>query len=174
MEADYNPGRDESTSKGTGTIPLCPHKGCAFKCCNFKQMVHILLYPGEIDEARNQGRSLAHLEIVDPDFHGGMRVRCYAKDTSTCDNGHKPLDCISYPFFPQVSLAAPKSSGSPEIKLTKGSGCPIQGHEIPNHERYVRGAWQDLIQRKPEVAIWLSWFDSGSTDDFDPESYDPY
>ena len=157
-----------------GSIPLCPHKGCAFKCCNFKQMVHILLYPGEIDEARAQGRSLSHLEIVDGDYHGGVRVKCRAHDTSTCDNGYKPLDCVSYPFFPELASSQNGNSSNPTVTLCKGSSCPIQGHEIPQHEGYVRDRWQELIQRKPEVATWLHWFDFTSTDDFDSESYDRY
>src|SRR6266567_2977982 len=47
-----NPERKmDKQSQPGGTIPLCPHKGCAFKCCDFQQMVHILLYPGELAEA---------------------------------------------------------------------------------------------------------------------------
>src|SRR5713226_3089526 len=53
-----------------------PNQGCAFRCCNPTHMAHILLYPGEIDEAASQGRSMAHLEILDSHFHGGARVRC--------------------------------------------------------------------------------------------------
>src|SRR5882724_2219218 len=129
-----------------GTIPLCPHQGCAFKCCDFQQMVHILLHPGEIEEAAAQGQSTAHLKIIDANYFGGTRVKCCAKDTKTCDNGYKPLDCISYPFFPELKEApgsnGNKNDGPTVVTLAKGSGCPIQAREIPRHEGYVRQLWQ--------------------------------
>lgn len=132
------------------------------------------MYPGEIDEAREQGHSLAHLEILDANYHGGLRVKCRAKDTATCDNGYKPLDCVSYPFFPGLSLESGNGNGGPAITLSKGSGCPILGHEIPKHQRFVREIWKKLMQRRPEVTDWLRWFDLSSVDDFDPEPYDPF
>jgi len=154
-----------------GTIDLCPHKGCAFRCCDFKQMVHIVLYPGEVEEARGRGHSLAHLEILDSDHHGGARVKCRAADTATCDHGYKPLDCVSYPFFPEILETA--NGTAPEVTVAKGSGCPIQGREIPHHARFVRELWSKLAQRKPAVAAWIRLLSLSSTDAFDPEPYDP-
>jgi len=146
----------EKQFQSGGTIPLCPHKGCAFKCCDFQQMFHILLYPGEIEEAAAQGRSIAHLKIIDADYRGGVRAKCCAKDTATCDNGYKPLDCVSYPFFPELA-AAPGTNGAEKedpivVTLAKGSGCPIQGREIPRHERYIRELWQKLVRQNPKIA----------------------
>lgn len=162
---------DPSVTKSRGTIELCPHNGCAFRCCDFKQMVHILLYPGEVEEALARGQSMAHLEIVDSNHHGGARAKCRAKNTATCDHGYKPLDCASYPFFPELSEAPDGKSG--EVTVAKGSGCPIQGHEISHHERYVREVWRKLAQQKPRVAAWLRSLSLSNTDAFDPEPYDP-
>jgi hypothetical protein len=160
-------------SKSNGKISLCESKGCAFKCCDFNQMVHILLYPGEIEEAKGQGLSLTHLEVIDPNFHGGTRVRCRAKDTATCDSGYKPLDCKSYPFFPKLS--APIVNGDVtdgEITITKGSECPIARHEIPFHEVFVRDLWKKQIAQKPEIAIWLRAAGLTPIDLFDSEIYE--
>lgn len=133
-----------------GSIHLCPHKGCGFRCCEFNQGNYIVLYPGEIEEARAAGKSLAHLDIYDEDYHGGARATCHASNTSTCDNGYKPLDCASYPFFPSIG-----AKGEALQQLIKGSKCPIQAEEIPYHGAWVRLIWQQLIARKPEVAAWL-------------------
>jgi hypothetical protein len=137
-------------------------------------MVHILLHPGELEEAVARGQSVAHLEVIDLNYHGGVRVKCRAKDTATCDNGYKPMDCVSYPFFPDLAPTSDAKNGGPEVTLSKGSGCPIQGHQIPGHAQYVREKWQKIIQRKPEVAAWLRSFSDSNTDPFDPESYDPF
>ena len=150
---------------GPGSIPLCPHQACAFRCCDFKQAGWILLYPGEANEAAVRGLSTKHLEVADPNYHGGHRVRCRARDTAACDGGYKPLDCASYPLFPK-----PTSDTSP-ITLTKGAGCPILGTEIPQHQAYVLGLWQRLIKRKPDVLTWLRsvWNDGDIPGD--PEDY---
>ena len=160
-------------TQSRGTIPLCPHKGCAFKCCDFQQTGHILLYPGEVEEALAQGRSIAHLEMIDSNHHGGARAKCRAKDTARCDNGYKPLDCASYPFFPMLSAVSNQADRDPWVMVAKDAGCPIRGHEIPYHERYVRDVWRKLIERKPGVVTWLRsvWFDK--IDPLDPESFDP-
>jgi hypothetical protein len=75
-----------------GKIASCP------VCCDFQRGNFIVLYPGELDMAKAAGYSLDHL-FIDSDLFGGQRARCVAHDTSTCDNGYKPLDCASYPFF---------------------------------------------------------------------------
>ncbi|HXU76607.1 MAG TPA: hypothetical protein VN794_08560 [Methylomirabilota bacterium] len=131
-------------------------------------MVHILLYPGELEEARAQGRSLAHLEILEGDYHGAPRVRCRAKNTATCDGGYKPLDCVSYPFFPEL----PENPASAKLTLSKGGGCPIAAHEIPAHASYVTGLWQALMEKKPAVTAWVRSFGSVETDSFDSEPYE--
>lgn len=131
-------------------------------------MVHILLYPGELEEARAQGRSLAHLEILEESYHGAPRVRCRAKNTATCDGGYKPLDCVSYPFFPEL----PEDPGSAKLTLSKGGGCPIAAHEIPAHAIYVTGLWQALMEKKPAVTDWVRSFGCAETDAFDSEPYE--
>jgi|SRR6266567_3101506 len=172
-----NPERKmDKQSQPGGTIPLCPHKGCAFKCCDFQQMVHILLYPGEIEEAAARGRSIAHLQVIDANYRGGVRAKCCANDTATCDNGYKPLDCISYPFFPELATT-PGTNGTETttvVTLAKGSGCPIQDREIPRHESYVRELWLRLVRQNPKIAAWLRSLSLSNTDPFDPESYDPF
>ncbi len=137
-----------------GTIPLCPHKGCGFKCCDFQQTNSIFMYPGEIEQARAQGKSMAHLQVLDSDYHGGVRVRCWAKDTGTCDGGYKPLDCASYPFFPAPARAANGHNGGDLVMLTKDPECPIRSFEIPLHQRFVRGLWQRLFERDASALAW--------------------
>lgn len=163
---------DAGVPQSRGTIELCPHQGCAFQCCDFKQMVHILLYPGEVEEALARGHSMAHLELIDSNHHGGARARCRATDTATCDHGYKPLDCASYPFFPELS--EPADGRDSQVTVAKGSGCPIQGREIPHHARHVREVWRRLAQGKPAVAAWLRSLSRSNTDAFDPEPYDPF
>jgi len=157
-----------------GVIPLCPHKGCAFKCCNFQQMAHIVMYPGELEAAVAQGKSVGHLQVLDANFHGGVSVRCRAQDTSNCDHGYKPLDCVSYPFFPELSPApAGTDQPRPPVTTCKGAGCPIASHEIPYHERFVRETWQRLVDGDEKIAAWLVAFGSEYTDSVDPEPYAP-
>lgn len=135
-----------------GGIHLCPHKGCGFKCCDFNQSNYIVLYPGELEEARSAGRSLSHLTIFDDDYHGGARATCHANDTSSCDNGYKPLDCAMYPFFPAAGV---KGEGA-LAGLLKGSKCPIESHEIVYHQRWVRAVWEQVTARNPRVTEWLA------------------
>jgi len=135
-------------------------------------MAHIVLYPGEIEDAQARGQSLAHLEILDSNHYGGARAKCRAADTATCDHGYKPLDCVSYPFFPEILEAADGKAG--RVTVAKGLGCPIQGREIPFHARFVRDLWRRLAQRRPAVAAWIRSLSLSSTDAFDPEPYDPF
>jgi Fe-S-cluster containining protein len=133
-----------------GQIGLCPHQGCGFTCCEFNQGNYIVLYPGELQEARAASASLQHLEIIDNDYYRGARAVCRARDTSTCDQGYKPLDCATYPFFPVVGV-----KGRVPIELLKGSKCPLQVSQIANHVQWAKRVWQELIAVKPEVADWL-------------------
>lgn len=154
-----------------GTIALCPHKGCAYKCCDFQQSGSILLYPGEIEKAQADGHSVVHLQVLDSNYHGGTRVKCCAKNTATCDGGYKPLDCASYPLFPMPSGS---SAGNhiPNIMVTKASGCPINGYEIAGHRKYVQRVWERLIKAEPEIDVWLRliWLDFN--DQTDPEQFE--
>lgn len=132
-------------------MPLCPHKGCGFRCCEFNQGNYIVMYPGELEAAQASGQSVAHLKIFDTDYFGGVRAICHAADTSTCDNGYKPLDCATYPFFPLVS-----SKGNGVGNLLKGKKCPIEADEIVDHASWAESTWNALIQDNPAIAAWLS------------------
>lgn len=139
----------DSRSRSDGTIPLCPHKGCQFTCCGFQQGNYIVLYPGEIDAARDADHSLEHLDVFDKSYHGGARALCKATDTSTCDQGYKPLDCASYPYFPTIGL-------DDEVEITlKGKKCPLEDADIPYHRAWAERAWQELVQKRPDVHTWL-------------------
>jgi hypothetical protein len=111
------------------------------------------MYPGEMENAVAGGHSIAHLELADVDAHRGRRVRCRAKDTATCDNGHKPLDCSSYPFFPVMPAAA---NGGAVRLAVKDEVCPLRSDQMRDHQRYVRRAWQEVIAKNPAVTSWLS------------------
>lgn len=156
----------------SGTIPICPHKSCAYRCCDFQQAGSILLYPGEVENAQADGHSLDHLQVLDSSYYGGVEVKCRAKNTATCDNGYKPLDCASYPLFPLPSYGSAEGSSISRLMITKASGCPIQGHEITGHRAYVQDLWQRIIAAQPEVEAWLSlvWLDLNAQTD--PEHFD--
>lgn len=129
-----------------GKIPLCPHNGCGFRCCEFNQGNYIVLYPGELEAAQISGRSLTHLNVFDSDYFGGARATCHASDTSTCDNGYKPLDCATYPFFPVIGI-----KGEETMSLLKGSKCPIEASEIPYHKVWVYK--RVLTQKSGEIEL---------------------
>ena len=138
-----------------GIIPSCGSSGCseklgAHRCCDFQQGNYIVLYPGELDRARASGQSTAHLKIIDADYHGGQKVVCAARDTATCDNGFKPLDCKAYPFFP-----APPGQGEVDL-LVKGKKCPLQAEHLNGHAAGVREAWNELMAQNPKVRAWLN------------------
>ena len=137
-----------TTQRAQGKIGLCPHQGCGFTCCDFAAGNYIALYPGELDEAANQTLSIEHLEIW-PDEIGGHRARCNATDCSTCDGGYKPLDCASYPYFPNVD-----SSGEIRADL-KGAKCPLTKGQTITHRSWVRERWSGLASVRKEVRAWL-------------------
>ena len=137
-----------------GIIPDCSTAGCwevlgTRRCCDFQQGNFIVLYPGELDQARATGLATDHLQITDPDYHGGQKVVCRAIDTASCDGGFKPLDCLSYPFFPAVP------HGGPVDVLLKGKKCPLAASHQQQHAARVRNTWNDLLARNPAVGPWL-------------------
>ena len=132
-----------------GQIDLCPHQGCDFACCEFAASNFIVLYPGELDEARRRGVSTRHLSAA-PDGRGGHRAICRANDTSICDGGYKPLDCASYPFFPTI-VGVPN-----EVQAgLKGEKCPLQAHHLSDHRQWVIQRWQDLASSIPQLGDWI-------------------
>jgi hypothetical protein len=150
-----------------GKLALCPYSGCKYRCCDSKQVGYIYMYPGEVEEARQRGESVEHLEVIDPDFHGGRKVKCRANETKTCDHGYKPLDCSSYPFFPRPHSGATDSLTS--ISLSKGSACPLMSEDLVGHAKFVSDAWLALMRRTPQTADWLEgvW----RAQHTDPEAY---
>src|ERR1700722_6602570 len=141
--------------ENNGIIPSCANSGCSQhlgekRCCDFQQGNYIVLYPGELDLARKAGHSTAHLKIIDDDYHAAQKVGCSAKETATCDNGFKPLDCKSYPFFP----AAP-NNGHVDL-LVKGKKCPLQAEHLKVHAAFVRETWNEVMASNPDVRAWLS------------------
>jgi hypothetical protein len=155
MEAIARVGKGADVTEEVGAISLCPHKGCAFKCCDFQQTAAILLYPGEIEAALAEGKLVTHLEILDPNYHGGMRARCRALDTRSCDQGYKPLDCASYPLFP-VLLPKTDDATPASSLVVKDSVCPIHSSEILDHGRFVVDAWNRLMKTNAAVKSWLT------------------
>lgn len=140
-----------------GHIPLCPHNNCAFRCCDYKQAGAIVLHPGELEQAIASHRSVGHLQIVNEDYYGGKKVLCKARDTSTCDNGYKPTDCLSYPFFP----LPPRSHADTRIRLAMGEACPLAAASITAHSEYVQNLWKTLTGNSV-IAEWLCniWTDA--------------
>lgn len=132
-----------------GQLDLCPHQGCSFACCNFAADNFIVLYPGEVEEVRHAGKSIAHLDLLS-DAQGGYKAICRAEDTSTCDEGHKPLDCASYPFFPTINA----KTGQIQVGL-KGEKCPLQQQHLVNHRQWVLQRWQVLVNAVPGIMNWI-------------------
>ena len=135
-----------------GTISSCANSGCdktlGFRrCCDFQQGNYIVLHPGELAEAARQGLPVAHLRIVDADYHGGQKAVCAAHNSATCDGGLKPFDCKAYPLFPAGS-----ENGDFFIK---GSKCPLQPVHLAAHADAIRAMWQAIVSRNPEAAAWL-------------------
>jgi hypothetical protein len=133
-----------------GHINSCTASGCGWRCCQFQQGNYIVLYPGELATAHAAGQSTAHLEITDADYHGGQKAVCRARDTATCDGGFKPLDCVSYPFFP-----APVGNGLVDL-LIKGRKCPLMAEHLQHHAATIRALWNAALARNPKILGWLN------------------
>jgi hypothetical protein len=131
-----------------GTIAACPHQGCGYRCCEFQQGNYIVMYPGELESAVAQGHSVEHLTIT-ASYNGGFKAICTARQTATCDNGYKPLDCQSYPYFPVVK------DGSIQVGL-KGKKCPLVLELMPGHAEFVERQWRARAQQAPQIVPWLS------------------
>jgi Fe-S-cluster containining protein len=149
-----------------GRINSCSTSGCGYSCCQFQQGNYIVLYPGELEAAAASGQSVAHLNIIDADYHGGQKAICQASNTASCDNGFKPLDCVSYPFFPDVDPQTEKMSG-----FIKGKKCPLQTQHLMTHWLFVLNEWNKVINRYPGVARWLGKVDLvGYTEPLRPDT----
>lgn len=136
-----------SAEVSDGTISLCPHQGCAFMCCEFQQGNYIVMYPGELEAAIRAGLSVRHLQITEP-YNGGFKAVCTAGRTATCDDGYKPLDCKSYPYFPVIK------DGQIHAGL-KGKKCPLTPAMTRAHAQFVEHEWRHLAEQVPAVIDWL-------------------
>jgi Fe-S-cluster containining protein len=136
--------------KDAGRITSCATSGCGWRCCEFQQGNFIVLYPGELEKAEADGQSTRHLKVIDDDYHGGKKAVCVARNKATCDDGFKPLDCASYPFFP-----APPGRGPVDLMI-KGKKCPLQTEHLQGHAADVRAAWNAVAARSPETTAWLN------------------
>lgn len=133
-----------------GRIGLCPHQGCNFCCTEFTSGNYIVLYPGELEKARAAGLSIAHLKVIDEQYHGGARAVCEASDRKSCDGGYKPLDCASYPLFPSVAAGDARVT-----RFLKGTKCPLTPDGIVDHQAWVAEAWNRLIAENRSILRWL-------------------
>lgn len=132
----------------------CATSGCGWKCCQFMQGNYIVMYPGELEAAREAGESTAHLNLLATDKFGGLRATCNAADTANCDGGYKPIDCSTYPLFPQLDI---ETSDDPDTLRTwlKGSKCPLGPADVQAHLLQMSRAWRTLIASDPRIAPWL-------------------
>ena len=113
---------------------------CKNKCCSFTDN-YIVLYPGEYEEATG---NKSRLIITDEDYFGGKKAIC----TGYCtEDDFKPLDCKSYPYFPTINKQG-------DIKLLKGTKCPLQDEELIEHKQRCIEVWQDIIQNN-NIFNWL-------------------
>jgi hypothetical protein len=142
-------GGGDRRGRAAGRIDLCPKNACAYRCCDFQRGNYIVLFPGELEEAAARGDSVGHLRITAREW-GGYRAVCEARDTSTCDGGHKPLDCQSYPFFPTL-----RPDRDEVGMMSKGRKCPLESAEISGHQDWVRATWNRLICSHEQVGQWL-------------------
>lgn len=139
---------DGLLSQKAGKITLCDSQDCGRTCCDFAQGNYILFYPGELREAIDQGLSVGHLDVVD-DGQGGHRAICRARHRQTCDDGYKPLDCASYPFFPRIDEHGNLGP------VDKGTKCPLPALALGEHKRWAIEQWSRVLARLPRVRAWL-------------------
>lgn len=132
----------------SGCIPQCETASCGRTCCEFAAGNYIVLYPGELETARENGHSTAHLKL-EPAPNGGHRAVCTAGDKATCDSGYKPLDCASYPLFPTID-----STGNIQAGL-KGDKCPLTTTELSKHRLWMIAQWARLLDSVPAIRRWI-------------------
>jgi hypothetical protein len=134
-------------------ISSCSSSGCGWRCCIFSPMKqsYIVTFPGELAEARDQGQSIAHLHMQDDDRAGGRKVICTARDTATCDQGYKPVECQLFPFFP----AAVDANGSVR-DLLWGKQCPLNAADQVSHREKVLRMVAEICRSRPELVEWFN------------------
>ena len=136
-------------SRSDGVIEACAGAECGRRCCDFARGNYIVLYPGELNEAVAAGVSLKHLDIR-PSGEGGHRAICIANDKSRCDEGYKPLDCASYPFFPTAGRSASTVDAG---RLSWH--CPLRSELLARHATWVAGRWRQLARTSDGIRRWI-------------------
>ena len=132
-----------------GLIAHCASSGCGFKCCSFGSDGHIVILPGEL-AGRND---IDHLRCIGYNFMGAEKVKCEAKECSTCDGGYKPIMCRSYPLWV-------KSVGNG--KVMRSQKCPLPSNVLADHREYVLEMFRDYERDVfPALDVFLSkvWVD---------------
>ncbi len=142
----------DSSRPDSGGIPGCITANCGWRCCQFMQGNYIVMHPGEVEDAQDRGASLAHLDLFDKDYHGGVRATCHATDTANCDDGYKPLDCSTYPLFPFIEAS---SSPEPSDEWLVGEKCPLRRDQLAAHFALMRSIWRRLIQADARIGPWV-------------------
>ncbi|MCW7761980.1 hypothetical protein [Photorhabdus luminescens] len=104
-------------------IPTCSQLvsegACSWDCCTYTDS-YILLLPGEKESAERMGFSLSHYNIIDDNYHGGMKI--VPADMGCCvspgqgSNAYKPVDCRVFPFWFQFA--------GDELEIVEGKSCP--------------------------------------------------
>ena len=139
-----------------GKMDACVTSGCGWRCCKRTgQTGGLAIFPGEFDHVPAERR--AHLEVKNPDFHGGMRVVCHAKNTATCDGGYTPIDCRLYPLWPLPTkdgaawewTAHVIPPGTYSRKL-----CPLKAIKTWDH-RVILTPWVDRLMQIKEARAFL-------------------
>jgi hypothetical protein len=153
----------ERQDKGKGKIFKCSvySKKCHYRCCNqakpedidFSPKNSLLLYPGELKIACSQEKSNQHI-VISGNYKRGNLAYCNFKSFNqsqcTIENNFKPLDCLSYPFFPFIINDCLELS----IDVER---CPLSNNFkiLFLHYRYIKQEWEKVIFSIPEVKRWI-------------------
>jgi len=113
---------------------------CKCICCKFDDN-YIVLYPGEFETTKLKK---GHIKIIDDNYFGGKKAICLRPCN---EDDFKPLDCKSYPYFPKINEKG-------ELKIIKGSKCPLNEEELISHKKIFSEIWDYLIKNK-EIFEWL-------------------
>ena len=135
-----------------GLIRACENSGCGWKCCSFGSDGHIVILPHELDGHQEE---ISHLQIIDDDYFGGKKVKCFARDCKSCDNGYKPIMCRTYPLWVKsVKKGFVFRSGK----------CPLKNEQLTKHKAfvlYVFDNYRKTLLPKTDIDVFLSkaWID---------------
>ena len=147
MKLYTTPNMDEK-----GLIRACENSGCGWKCCSFGSDGHIVILPHELDGHQEE---ISHLQIIDDDYFGGKKVKCFARDCKSCDNGYKPIMCRTYSLWVKsVKKGFVFRSGK----------CPLKNEQLTKHKAFVLDVFDNYrktLLPKTDIDVFLSkaWID---------------